>query len=95
VQGDEQRVRIVPVNVLGSVTVVTVRVDDGHPVDAVGFAQVLDHDGFDIHVAESPRAVHDPHGMVTGRTDQGEPPLDVLFHHLDADGLGPAGADQV
>jgi hypothetical protein len=70
VDGDEQGVRIVPVDILGAVAVMAIGVHDGHPVDAVGPAQVFDHDGFDVDIAEAAAAVHHPVGMMPrgGRT---------------------------
>ena len=79
VDGDEQGVRIVPVNVLGAVAVVAVGIHDGHPVDAVGLAQIFDHDGFDVDVAKAAGAVDHPHGVVARRADQGKAALDLAF----------------
>ena len=80
VHGDEQGVGIVPVDVLGAVPMVAVRIHDGdlfHPVDV---PDVFDHDRFDIDVAESPVAVDHFHGVVSWRPNQGEGALHFLFH---------------
>jgi len=72
VDGDAQGVGIVPVDVLGSVPVVAVRVDDSDPFGTVMPANVLDHDRFDVHVAETAGAMDHEHGVVPRRTYQGE-----------------------
>jgi len=84
-----------PVDVLRPIAMMAVGVDDGHPIDPIMLAQIFDHDGFDIDIAEAASAVNHPHGMVARGTHQRKPPFDPLFHHLDADLLGSPGADQV
>jgi hypothetical protein len=62
----------VPEDILGPVAVVTVRVDDGDPLRSIVSANIIDHHGFDIHVAEAPGAVDHLHGMVSRGADQSE-----------------------
>ena len=94
-QGDEQGVGVVPVDILGAVAVMAVRVDDGHPVHAVFAPQELDHDGLDVDVAEAARTVGDAHGMMSRWPHQGEALVDLSLQHRHADGFGPAGADEM
>ena len=95
VDGDEKRVRVVPVDVLGAVAVVAVGVHDGHLFYAVGLSEELDHDGFVVDVAKPPRAVHDLHGVVAGRAHQREPPFHAALHDRHADGLSASRADEM
>ena len=95
VDGDEQGVRIVPVDILGAVTVVAVGVHDGYPLHTVSVAQVFDHDGLDVHIAESPGAVYHAAGMMAGRSHQGEAFVDLSLHNLHSDGFGTPGADEM
>ena len=76
---DEQRVGIVPEDVLRTVPVVAVRVDDGDPLRTVDLADVLDHDGLDVHVAEAAGAVDHAHRMVAGGPDEGKGVVHLLL----------------
>ena len=53
VKGYEERIGIVPVYVLGAVPMMAVRIHYGHAVYSVSLAKVLDHDGFDVDIAEA------------------------------------------
>jgi len=70
--GNAQDIRIVPVNILRAVAVMAVRIDHGNSFNSELMADVFNHHGFNIDVAESPRAVGDQHGMMAGRPDQGK-----------------------
>lgn len=70
--GDAQRVGIMPVDLLGPVAVMAVRIDDSDPFGSVMLPDVFHHDRLDVDVAEAPGAVDDPHGMMSRRPDQGE-----------------------
>ena len=93
--GYKERVGIVPVNVLSAVTVVAVGIHYRHAVNTVGLAQVLDHYSFDVDIAEASGPVHHSHGVMAGRTNQGETAFDIFFENLHADRLRAPGADQV
>ncbi len=93
--GYEERVRVVPVNVLGAVTMVAVGIHYRHAIYAVSLAQVFDHDGFDIDVAEASSPVYHPHRMMAGRTNQSKTASDIFFENLYADFLGAPGAYEV
>jgi hypothetical protein len=88
-------VGVVPVDVLGAVAVMAVRVDDGHPVYAVFAPQELDHDGLDVDVAEAARTMGDAHGMMSRWAHQREALVDLSLQHRHADGFSPAGADEM
>ena len=94
-EGNEQRVRIMPVNVLRAVPMMTVGIDDGHPLKGIGLSKVFDHDGFDVYIAKSPGPMNDPHGMMARRSDQRESPIHRFVHNGSADGFGAAGADKM
>jgi hypothetical protein len=66
-----------------------------HAIHAVGLAQVFDHHGFDIDVAEASSSVDHPHRMMAGWTNQSETARNILFKHLNADFLRPPCAYQV
>src|SRR5208337_401964 len=93
--GYEERVGIVPVNVLSAVTMVAIGIHYRHAVNPVGLAQVLDHYSFDVDIAEASSPVHHSHGVMAGRTNQGKTAFDILFENLHADSLRAAGAYQV
>ena len=95
VHGYEKRVGVVPVDVLSAVSVMAVGIHYRHAVNSVRLAQVFDHHGFDVDIAEASSPVHHPHGMMAGRTNQGETALDIFFEHLDADRFRAPGAYQV
>ena len=95
VDGDVERVGVVPVDVLRAVAVVAVRVDDGDPLVAVLAPEVLDHDGLDVDVAEAAGPVDDAHGVVPRRPDQREGLVDLACEHLLGRRDGAAGRDQV
>jgi len=95
VDGDAQGVRIVPVDVLRPVTVVAVRVDDGDLPHAVLRPDVLDHDRFDVDVAEAAGPMHDEHGVVSRRPHECEGVVDFLLHHLVRRRDRPARGDPV
>ena len=79
-QGDEEHVGVVPVDVLGAVPVMAVRVHHSHAQIAVVLADPFDHDGFNVHVAEAPAAVNRAHGVMSRRPDHGEGPVPFLAH---------------
>ena len=59
------------------------RVDDGDALVAVfAPAEVLDHDGLDVDVAEAPGAVDDAHGVVPRGADEREGIVDLACKHL-------------
>ena len=93
--GYEERVGIVPVNVLSAVTVVAVGIHYRHAVNPVSLAQVLDHYSFDVDIAKASSPVHHPHRVMAGRTNQGETAFDIFFENLNADCLRAASAYQV
>ena len=95
VEGDAQGVRIVPVDVLGAVAVVAVRIHDGDPFGAVVLADVFDHDRFDVDIAEAAGAVDDEHRMVARRPDQGKGIVDLAGEDLLRRGDGAARRDEV
>ncbi len=45
-------------------------------------ADVFNHDGFNINIAEAARAVGDEHGMMAGRTDQGKGVIDFACQNF-------------
>ena len=95
VDGDAQGVRIVPVDVLGAVAVVAVRVHDGDPFRAVTMPDVFNHDRFDVHIAEAAGAVDDEHRVVARRPDQGEGVVHFAGENLVRCGDGAARRDEV
>ena len=92
---NEQRIRIVPVDFLGAVTVMTVSIDDGNPFVPVMFPDIFDHDCFDIHITESPVSVDNRHGMVTGRTNQCKCIVDFTVEDFLSRRDGAAGGNKV
>ncbi len=60
----------------------TVCIHDGYSFNAEFMADVFDHDGFDINVAEAARAVGDKHGMMAGRTHEGKGVIDFTGQHF-------------
>ena len=70
--GDAQNIRIIPVNILGAVAVMTIRIDNGNSFDAEFMTDIFDHHGFNVDIAEAACAVGDQHGMMAGRTHQGK-----------------------
>jgi len=94
-QGNKQGVRVVPVDVLGPVAVMAVRIHDGHAQGAEVLAQPLDHDRFDIDVAKTARAVDHFHGVVSGGTHQGEGPAGFLVADQPAGPDGATGRDEM
>ena len=95
VEADEQGVWIMPVDVVGAVSVVAVRIHNGHPFYAVFLAQVFHHDGLHVDMAESPSAVGNTHGMVARGSYQGKTAVDLFVHDGPGNGLGATGADQM
>jgi hypothetical protein len=73
----------------------TVGIDNGHPLNRVSFSKVLDHDGFDVHIAKPPGSMNDPHGMVARRSDQRKTPINLFVHYSPANGFGTASADKM
>ena len=84
-----------PVDVLGAVAVVAVRVDDGDSLVAVFAAEVLDHDGLDVDVAEAAGAVDDAHGVVPGGADEREGVVHLAREYLLGRRDGAACRDEV
>ena len=95
VEGDAEGVRIVPVDVLCAVAVMAVRIHNGDPFGAVVFADVLDHDRFDVDIAEAAGAVDDEHRMVTRRPDQREGVVHLSGEDLLRRGDGAARRDEM
>ena len=95
VQGDEEHVGVVPVDVLGAVAVMAVRVHHGHAQVAVVLADPLDHHGFDVDVAEAAAAVDRAHGVVSGGAHHGEGALPLLLHDQLGGADDAAGGDEV
>ncbi len=95
VDGDAEGVRVVPVNILGPVAVVTIGVDNGDFPDAVMLPDVFHHDGLDVDVAEPPGAVHDQHGVMARRPNEGEGVVDFFPQDFVGRGDGSAGGNQV
>ena len=52
--GNEKGIGIVPVNILGTVAVMAVRVHNGHSSNAVMAPDIFDHDRFNVNIAETP-----------------------------------------
>ena len=48
---------------------------DGHPFHTIGFAYVLDHDGFDIDGTESTDAMNHSHRMMPWWSNEGKGPI--------------------
>ena len=84
-------VRIVPIDVLRTVSMMAVGIDDGHTQRPEAAAQVFDHHGFHVHVAEAAVAVGDAHGVMSRRPYQGEGPLAFPGKH---EFTGPDGASR-
>ena len=95
VDGDVERVRVVPVDVLGAVAVVAVRVDDGDALVAVFAADVLDHDGLDVDVAEAAGPMDDAHGVVPRGPHQREGIVHLAGEHLLGRRDGASRRDQM
>ena len=68
-----------------------VGIDDGHTQRPEAAAQVFDHHGFHVHVAEAAVAVGDAHGVMSRRPHQGEGPLAFPGKH---EFPGPDGASR-
>jgi len=84
-----------PIDILGAVTMVTVRIHNGNPVDGIGLPQVFDHDGFNVDIAKPPGTVHDPHGVMAGRTHERKTPFNLPVQYGHADGFSTAGTNQM
>jgi hypothetical protein len=95
VEGNKEHIRIVPEYILGSVTVVHVRIDYGNPLYPVAVAQVLDHDSFVVDITEPTITVYHPHGMVAGRSYQRKPVFNMSCNYLVSQQHGRAGCNQM
>ena len=95
VQGNKERIRVVPVDVLGAVAMMAVGVHDGHAQGAVTLPQPFHHHRFDVDVAKPARAVDHLHGVVAGGPHQGKGALGFLFHDRAGGPDGPAGGNEV
>ena len=68
-----------------------VGINDGHTQRPEAAAQVFDHHGFHVHVAEAAVAVGDAHGVMSRRPHQGEGPFTFPGKH---ELTGPDGASR-
>jgi len=93
--GDAQNVRVVPVNILRAVAVMTIRVHDGDSLHAEFMPDVFDHDGFNVDIAESPRAVGDEHRVVAGRPDQRKGVVHLAGKNFFSGRDGAAGGNEM
>ena len=80
VYGNEQGVRVMPVDVLGSVSMVAVRIHNGDPANAIFLADIFYHDRFYIDVAESPVSMNHFHGVVSRGPYEGKRAFHLPFH---------------
>ncbi len=93
--GNEQHVRVVPIDILGAVAVVAVGINDCNPFAAVVLTDEFDHDCFVIDVAETPVAVDNLHRVMSGWPDHGKGFVDLLLHYQSGRLDGAAGGDQM
>ena len=70
VEGYAEHIRVMPEDLLGSVSVVHVGINDCDLLVSIFGPQVLDHDGHVVDVAETPVAVNHSHAVVARRPDQ-------------------------
>ena len=94
-EGDEQRIGIVPIDVLRTVAVVTVGVDDSDAQRPETAAQVLNHHGFHVHVAKAAIAVRYPHGVMSRRPNQRKGPFPFAGKYELPGTDGPARRSQM
>ena len=80
--GNEQRIRIMPENILRTVAMMAIGIDHSDPLDTVFLADIFDHDRFHVQRTETAAAMNDTHRMVTARTDQRESVVHFPGHHL-------------
>ncbi len=93
--GNEQGVGIVPVNILGPVAMMAIGVHNGNFIDRVSLPEIFNHDGFDIDIAKSACSVDNAHGMMAGWSHQRKAALNLFVHDCHPDGLGTAGTDKM
>ena len=58
--GDEQGIRVMPENVLGTVTMMAVGINHGDFLHTVFLADIFNHDGFHIQRTETTAAMDNP-----------------------------------
>ena len=78
---NKQGVRIMVINILGSIAMMHIRIDDRHPAQAILFPQRFNHHRFDVDGAKPPGSVHHPHRMVAGRAHQRKRPGRFTAQH--------------
>src|SRR5664280_3135815 len=65
-----QNIRIIPINVLCAVSVMTIGINDGNSFYTVGMTDVLNHHCFYVDITETARPVRNEHGVMSGWTHQ-------------------------
>ncbi|VVB69312.1 Uncharacterised protein [uncultured archaeon] len=78
-EGDAEHIRIVPEDLLGSVAMMHIGIDDGDLLVAVLRPQVLDHDGHVVDVTKAAVSVHHAHAVMAGRAHQSEAVSDLAL----------------
>jgi hypothetical protein len=74
---------------------VTIGINNGHPVDGIGLAQIFNHNGFNIDIAKPSGPVHNAHGVMPRWSDEGEPPINLSVEYCHTDGLGTTSTDEM
>ena len=99
-QGNEQRIRIVPENVLGSVGMMDVRIHYGYAQGTsfrmkIAGSYPVQHDGFIVDIAKAPVAVRNTHGMMAWRAHQGKGLVFLFFKDEPCRSDGTACGSQI
>ncbi len=70
-----------PIDILGSITMMAIRVDDGNFTLAIRFPDKFNHYRFVVNVAETAVAMDHFHGMMPGWPDDGKGFINLFFHY--------------
>ncbi len=92
---DKKDIGIMVKNLLGTVAMVHICVNDGDPPDPIFAPQIFNHDRLIVDIAKTAVAVGHGHGMVARRSDDRKAVFDLFFHIGIADDEGPASRDLV
>ena len=83
----EQCVRVVPVYILGTISVVAICVHDSHTIHPISLANVFHHHGLNVDIAEPPCAMDNPHGMMSWRSHQSKSTIHLASQHCVSNSL--------
>ena len=90
-----QNIRIIPINILCAVPVMTIGINDGNFFYAIGMTDILNHDCFYVDVAEASRAVRHKHGVMSGRSHQRKGVVHLACKNFLGCGDRAAGGDKM